>query len=516
MRPQAVPDIGATRVRRAAIGPARARPHTPRVLFAAAEVAGLVKTGGLADVCAELPAALRDLGVDVTVCLPAYRTVLPLVGDLVRVGELALLGHRVGLLRGRLGPGGVPLILVDAPSLFDRAGDPYRDAEGAEFDDNALRFGVFCKALAAIATHGPGGAIGFDLVHLNDWHTGLAAPELAAAGLPSVFTIHNLAYQGMFARSAFERLELDPGLWRPDGVEAVGCLSFIKAGINFSSAITTVSPTYAREILTPAMGEGLHEVLGARADRLVGILNGVDARRWNPTLDPLIERTYGLRNVVEGKRANKRALQALLGLQVEDVPLVAFIGRLSQQKGIDALLDAAAGLAIRPVQIVVLATGERDLEHRIRAWSGVRSDQVAACLRHDEALVHLIHAGADILLMPSRFEPCGLSQMHAQRYGSVPVVHATGGLADTVVDASEPGGNGFRFGAVDGPTVLAALDRALDHLAHDRAGWRRLQRAGMRMDHSWARSARAYLEVYRQAIEAEAASPASMATGPVH
>lgn len=470
-----------------------------RMLFASSEVHGLAKTGGLADVSSALPAALRRQGVDVTVVMPAYRTAVARAGALRRVGAVVVQGQEFGVLSGCVPGTGTPLLMLDAPSLFDRDGGPYEGAGGAAFADNGRRFGLFSEAVAVLAAGRLPALAGYRLLHLNDWQTALAAAHLRRLrpGMPSVFTLHNLAYQGMFDRAEFDALGLDPHWWHPDGVEALGCLSMIKGGINFADAITTVSPTYAREILTAQFGEGLESVIRRRADRLVGIVNGIDTEEWNPATDPLLAQRYGPQDAPIAKSANKRALQCELGLPVQDLPLLAFVGRMAHQKGADIVLAAAGALASVPVQVVVLATGDPWLEKGFNAWAKACPGQVGVRLVHDEALAHRIMAGADMLLMPSRFEPCGLTQMYAHRYGTVPVVRRVGGLADTVTDALCSDGTGFTFDedGVDG--LLGAVHRALEY-RRDAGRWRALQARGMALDHGWPRPAQRYARLYER------------------
>jgi starch synthase len=466
-----------------------------RVLHASAELHPLVKTGGLADVAAALPAALAERGLRVELVLPAYRQVREGVGKLRQIATMFVRGWRMKLLRGRHPDSGLPLTLIDAPELFDRDGDPYHDAHGRPFDDNAIRFGVFSEAVAALAAGGAGSAPRFDIVHLHDWQIGLAALHLVRR-VPSVFTIHNLAYQGLFPRPAFDALGLDPSLWRADAIEALGYLSFMKAGLTYADAITTVSPQYAREILTPDFGAGLQDLLQSRVAVIEGICNGIDTAIWDPATDLHLEQRYDARSVMRGKEANKRALQAELGLKPTSVPMLAFVGRFAHQKGADGLLAILGELVSLPLQVVVLGAGDRDLERAFHAWGEREPARVAVRTTMDERLAHRIEAGADLFLMPSRYEPCGLSQMYSQRYGTVPLVRRVGGLVDTVVDAAEPGGSGIIFER-DDVSGLAAVQRALGLMADTRR-WLQLQRNGMRRDFSWSAAAERYLDLYER------------------
>jgi starch synthase len=480
-----------------------------RVLHAAAECFPLAKTGGLGDVAAALPAALRALGCDARVAMPAYRGVAQSLGRVEPLSSHEINGIRYTVLRGALADG-LPVYLFDAPPLFDRAGGPYADEAQQPYADNALRFGTFSAALAAFVAQG---AAGFDpqVLHLHDWQTALAAPWLAAAPQrPAlVFTIHNLAYQGQFGREAFETLGLPSSWWSPEALEFWGGFSCMKGGLNYADLITTVSPTYAREIQTPAFGCGLDGLLTARSDQLVGILNGIDTTVWNPATDPHLVRHYDSRTVTAGKQANRVAVANTLALASpahgQTLPLVVFIGRLADQKGADLLLAAQDALMQMPLQLAVLASGDTKLEAAFSDWAGrAPAGRLAIRLAHDEALAHQLTAAADLLVMPSRFEPCGLNQMYAQRYGTIPVVHRTGGLADTVVDAgagssAEPGGSGVLFDHADVGGLLWGLRRGLE-LCSDRRRCQRLRRQGMARDFSWSASAQQYQESYTRLL----------------
>lgn len=474
-----------------------------KILHAASECFPLAKTGGLGDVVAALPVAQGRLGADARVCLPAYRgTLQQLLDGSRRGGGLEINGLRFDLVDGIHGTSGLRLVLLDCPALFDRPGDPYHDAGGIPWPDNAWRFGCFSEAVARLA-QGWGGWRP-DIVHLHDWQAGLAAPRIAGLGARRpliVFTVHNLAYQGVFGREEYRALHLPPVWWHLDGLEFWGGFSFIKGGLNYSDAITTVSPTYAREILQPASGHGLDGVLRHRSQRLCGILNGIDPDAWNPVTDPHLDRHYSERSVTAGKKANKRGLLAELGLAGDDVPLLIYIGRFAEQKGADLLLEAAGELMKLPLQMAVLGSGDRELEKRFASWAAEMSARVSVSLRHDERLAHRLTAAADLQLMPSRFEPCGLNQMYAQRYGTIPVVHRTGGLADTVVDATaatlaDGTATGVHFEHADAGGVIYGVRRALALLGEAKVR-RALQRAGMSRDFSWAHSAQTYLDLYQ-------------------
>ena len=342
-----------------------------------------------------------------------------------------------------------------------------------------------------------------DIVHANDWQTGLVGALLSGDGVRprTVFTIHNLAYQGNYGRDRFDALGLPPRLWSVETLEFHGNFSFMKAGITCSDAVTTVSPGYAREILTSEFGHGLEGVMRAQAHKLSGILNGIDEKQWDPSRDPLIAQPYDAATLVTGKLANKRALQARLGLhQGGDAPLVGLIGRLAWQKGSDVVLAAVPRLLDLGVQLAVLGSGEASDEATWRAWARLAPGRVGVHIGYEEGLAHLIEAGADLFLMPSRFEPCGLNQMYSQRYGTIPVVRRVGGLADTVIDITPENlaagtATGVLFEHADSGGVTWAVGRALE-LRQDAKQWHAMQLAGMKRDFSWRASAQAYQQLY--------------------
>jgi starch synthase len=474
-----------------------------KVLFVASEVHPLIKTGGLADVGGSLPPALAALGCDVRVLMPGYRDAKAAAGTLRSVGEIRLpRGGTATLLEGTLPGTGVTVWLVDYAPAYDRPGHPYLDARGQPWYDNAPRFALLCRAAAALALGNTAVAWRPDVVHCNDWQTGLtpALLALASARPASVFTIHNLAYQGVFPAGVFSALELPAPLWSADALEFYGQLSFIKGGLAFADRLTTVSPTYAREIQTPENGFGLDGLLKHRADRLSGIVNGIDVDVWDPAKDHYIPEQYSARTPAR-KQMNKAALQRLCGLpQQSDAPVLGMVGRLVEQKGIDLVLDAWPMLAQQPLQLVVLGSGESAYEDTWRRLRERHPDRLAVRIGYDEALAHYIEAGADMFLMPSRFEPCGLNQMYSQRYGTIPIVRRVGGLADTVVDASpaalaDGSATGIAFEPATPGALAQAVRRALALYA-DKSAWRGLMRNGMRQDFSWEQSARRYREVY--------------------
>jgi starch synthase len=387
---------------------------------------------------------------------------------------------------------------VVCPQFYARNGGPYQNSEGADWPDNALRFGLLSRA-AALAAMGALPDWTPDVIHCNDWQTGLAPTYLRympGARAATVFTIHNLAFQGIFPAQAIDALGLPAASFTVDGLEYYGQLSCMKGGIAYADAITTVSPTYAAEIQAEEHGAGLHGLLQHRRAHLSGILNGIDTAAWNPARDPYLARNYGPSTLAD-KTHNKRAVQLRAGLPTVNQPLLATVTRLTEQKGIDWLIEIVPALAARGLQLMVLGRGDPQFERELATLAAAHQANVAVTLDFDAPFAHLLEAGADIFLMPSRFEPCGMNQMYSQRYGTVPVVRATGGLADSVQDAAKPDGAGFVYAEASAAALLAAIDRALLVYA-DRMTWRRLQLNGMRRDFGWQGSAARYLEIYRR------------------
>jgi starch synthase len=475
-------------------------------LFAASEVYPLVKTGGLADVAGALPTALAELGVDVRILLPGYRDVLAALQAPADIAHTAL-GDTEVVLKETLLPGSdVRAWLVCHPSFSERAGNPYHDSTGKPWDDNAERFMLLSRVAAALAMGEAGLYWRPDVLHCNDWHTGPAV-ALVHQHSPrprTVFTIHNLAHMGLFDRDTFDRLGLPLQLWSEDALEYYDNLSFIKGGLCFADWITAVSPTYAEEICSAPGGMGLEGLLNHRRDRLVGILNGIDQVVWNPETDPHLEHNYTADSLAQ-KRDNTRALQRELGLSFrDDLPLLAFVGRLVEQKGLDLLLAVLDEVIGEHAQLVVLGTGEARLEAALSALAARHPGYAAVVLAYNEGLAHRIEAAADLFLMPSLFEPCGLNQMYSLRYGTLPLVRAVGGLADTVTDATEDNlaagtATGFTFDDPEPDALREALQRALA-VWRDPPRWQQMQLAAMAQDFSWERRARSYLALYgRQA-----------------
>jgi starch synthase len=471
---------------------------TLRVLAAASEAAPLVKTGGLADVAGALPAALAREGVEVTTLLPGYRAVLAELPRDARPRPFGdLHGGPARLLHATLG--GAPLLVLDAPHLFDRDGSPYAMPGGAEWPDNAIRFAAFAQTAARLAAED-----GFDAVHAHDWQAGLVPAYLryGVRRVASLFTIHNLAFQGQFPASVFARLGLPSAAFSTAGLEYFGMVGFLKAGLWFADHLSTVSPSYAAEISTPQGGMGLDGLLRGRAAALSGILNALDVEAWNPAADPHLAARFSAEDLTP-RAANKQAAQDAFGLARSEAPLLGFVGRLTWQKGVDLILEALPAILGR-AQLAILGTGEGGIEERCRGAAAAHPGGIGAVIGFDEALARRVYAGADILLVPSRFEPCGLAQFCALRYGAVPLVAHTGGLIDSVVDANEAAlaqgwGTGLHFAPATPEALMAAIGRALA-LHADAASFARVQRNGMAADLSWSRSAKHYAALFRRLV----------------
>jgi starch synthase len=484
-----------------------------RVYVLSSEVGPFAKTGGLADVAAALPKALAGLGHDVRVALPLYRAVQRQQHSLRSTAisvQVALPSktHTVRVWEGVLPKSAVPVWFLECAPLFDR--DGLYQEQGKDFPDNLERFSVFSQAALRLL---PGMAWTPDIIHAHDWQAGLALAHAAAgpiAGEPSVagagrvFTIHNLAYQGLFPRDDWASTGLPERLFSVDGLEFYGKISCIKAGLLFAGVLTTVSPTYAVEIQTPEFGCGLDRLLQTRRGDLAGILNGIDALEWNPATDPHIAARFSATDL-SGKARCRSVLQRRLGLAGTAEPVIGMIQRLVDQKGVDLFLDALPALMELPLQVALLGTGEPKYHEALAAAAVRYPGRMSATLAFDNVLAHQIEAGADAFLMPSRFEPCGLNQMYSMRYGTVPVVRRVGGLADTVIDAegARPAGKpptGFVFDAATPQALFQAVRRAVDAFGN-RRGWASLMRAGMRQDFSWNPSAKLYVEVYQRVLQ---------------
>jgi starch synthase len=475
-----------------------------RVLFASAEIHPLAKTGGLADVSAGLPAALARRGVDVLLAMPAYPGVVERAdAKQCRIPLGNVLGHGdVSLVLAQTPDTGLPLCLVDCPSLFQRRGGLYADPAGREWPDNADRFAVLCHAAARVAVGAGVPGWRADVVHANDWHLGLLPMLLSGYREPrpaTVFTIHNLAFQGLFPAGTLPRIGVPPGHFSPEGMEFYGQLSFLKAGIRYADKITTVSPSYAREIVTPEFGCGLDGVLRARADDLVGILNGIDYSEWNPDDRDALRKPYSVENM-SGKSTCKEALRGELGLKSgHRAPLFAFVSRMTEQKMADILPAVVPSILQRGGQVAVCGEGDRRIEADVHALSRRYPGQVSVHIGYNDAFAKRMFAGADVVLAPARFEPCGLTQMYGMRYGALPIARRVGGLADTVRDIpandDDETSTGFLFDAATALDFTTAIDRACMAYRKPR-GWRRMQIHAMTRNFGWRRSAQRYEELY--------------------
>lgn len=485
---------------------------TLRVLSVASEAVPLIKTGGLADVAGALPAAVAPHGVEMTTLLPGYPAVIKAIGK----GRMlhaypALLGEPARLVTARID--GHPLIVLDAPAYFARDSGPYGDPAGRDWPDNWRRFAALSRAAADLA----GGAIKarrFDLLHAHDWQAAMApaylrfAPPEGARRVPTVMTIHNMAFQGWNGAEIFAGLGLPREAWSVHGVEYHRGVGFLKAGMEAASAITTVSPSYAAEIRDPQFGMGLEGIVLSRGDRVRGILNGIDAAQWNPESDRALAAPFSARKL-DRRLANKRALEAEFGLDREDQdtggPLFIVVSRLTWQKGMDVLLDALDHLVGVGGRLALLGSGDAALEAGFHAAAARHPGRIGVRTGYDEALSHRMQAGGDAILIPSRFEPCGLTQLYGLAYGCVPVVARTGGLADTVIDANVAAlqsgvATGVQFDGVSLNALTAAISRTAA-LYRQPEQWRRLQRNGMACDFSWTRSGKAYADLYAELVE---------------
>jgi starch synthase len=484
-----------------------------RILFCASEVAPYAKTGGLADVAGSLPESLHKIGCDVRIFMPLYRSARKKMADLALVAQSIIIpvgvhDYHIHLWEGRTGSG-IPIYFLEKDEFFDRSylyGSPVR----GDYEDNAERFIAFSLAVRQLCV-----ALGWypSVFHLHDWQTGLVAayfqliwsydPKFRRSG--TVFTIHNMAYQGIFPADFFSLASLPPRALSIQGIEFFGQCNFLKAGLVYSDIITTVSPRYAYEITTKEFGCGLEGVLKERKGSLRGILNGIDINAWNPKTDPNLPQNFSADDLA-GKKVCKEALCERTGISKENrgYPLLGMIGRLATQKGFDLLEAILPDLMKMPVNLVILGTGDAAIEENILDMEKLHPGRLKLASQFDEQMAHLIEAGADLFLMPSRYEPCGLNQMYSLRYGTIPVVHATGGLYDSVTDALEhpDSGTGFKFYKYEPEAFLEAIRSALELFkdGHKRV---EIQKRAMAQDFSWDRSARQYIEVYERALAAK-------------
>jgi starch synthase len=477
-----------------------------QVLSVASEVYPLVKTGGLADVSGALPAALGALGVSVRTLVPGYPAVLARLPKKAKALHVwpDLFGGKARVFGVKID--GLDILVLDAPHFFDRAGGAYGDANGIDWSDNWRRFAAFGRAAADIAT---GTLAGYrpDIVHAHDWQAALTLAYLRYGkkpAPPSVLTVHNLAFQGQFAASVFPELGLPAEAMSLDGVEYFGGVGYLKAGLQAATAITTVSPTYAREIRTPAFGMGLDGLIGVRAEAVFGILNGIDTAAWNPRTDSLLASPYGPKNL-KPRGANRKAVEARFGLDADASLLVCVVSRLTWQKGMDILAAEIDRIAASGVQLAILGSGDQAIEGRLLAGSARHRGSVGVVIGYDEGLSHLLQGGADAILIPSRFEPCGLTQLYGLRYGCVPLVARTGGLADTVIDANHAAlaarvATGLQFEPGSGDAMVDAVARAA-LIFRDTRQWNSMQKQGMKTDVSWNASAEAYASLFQSLVK---------------
>ena len=472
-----------------------------KVLAVASEIYPLVKTGGLADVAAALPRALRRHGVEVVTLVPGYPSVTAAVDAATEVFTMAdLFGGGVRVLAGQAA--GLDLLVLDAPHLFARAGNPYSTPDGPDWPDNAFRFGALGLVAARIGL-GDVSAYVPDIIHGHDWQAGLTMAYMTYDGRArpaTVMTVHNLAFQGQFPAELLGPLRLPPYAYAPEGVEYYGGIGFLKAGLQFADRITTVSPTYAAEIQTQSGGFGLDGLLRARSAVLSGILNGIDVEVWNPRIDTRIPARFD-HSSLGARAANKAELQKRFGLLEDaDSLLLGAVSRLAWQKGLDLLADAVPVLLETGAQLAILGTGDAGLERRLSSIASAHRGRIGCVIGYDEDLAHLIQAGADAVVVPSRYEPCGLTQLCALRYGAVPVVSKVGGLADTIIDLGPTAqgaelATGLHFRPVTREALAAALRRTAE-LWSDQKSWRRVQANGMRTDVSWTGPAAQYASLY--------------------
>lgn len=500
-----------------------------KILFVSSELHPFAKTGGLGDVSNSLPKALKDLEQDIIVLIPAYpfavqkaesikyiaKINLPAKGFPGHLGLPAGIGkiNSVAILETTL-PGSQVKVWMIESELYNRPGTPYFDENNIEFEDNDFRFALLNYVAVEIAMGRAGLNWRPDIVHGNDWQAGLLGVllehEHEQSGIEkirpaSVFTIHNMAHMGIFSSDRFNALELSPHLWNHHELEFHGDFSFIKGGLVFSDRVNTVSPSYAKEIQTEEFGYGLSGLLSYRSERLSGILNGIDMNEWNPEKDTMIKKNYSIKTL-DDKRLNKSALQKHFNLPAKKKTLLlGMVARLVYQKGVDLILENMEEILELPVQIVVLGSGDLELESRLRRWVSRHPEKIQIQLGYDESLSHLIEAGADAFLMPSRFEPCGLNQLYSLRYGTIPIVRETGGLADTVTHASKENladhsATGIVFHEAKGSTIVDAITLT-SLLYQNEVAWKKLMINGMNQEFSWKNSARQYLKLYTQAIE---------------
>lgn len=480
-----------------------------KVLYATSEVYPLVKTGGLGDVSYALPKSLSQKGLDIRMILPAYRQVLQKATHMRIVAWLEIPGveqtWKIRLLESHLPDTDIPLYLVDIPELFDRPGNPYLTPEGTDWPDNGERFTIFSRVVTEVARNRTHLDWTPDVVHASDWQTGLVPAFLLEEPHPPkrIFTIHNLAYGGYFDRGLYDALQLPWHWWTPAGVEFYGSWSMMKAGIVYSDWVNTVSPTYANEITTAEFGYGFAELLRNNRQKLVGILNGIDTEVWNPATDEYLVKKYSVeRGYIPGKAANKQFLCEEFHIPQTDAMLVGFVGRLVSQKGIDLVLDTLPMmLEYTQARFVFVGSGDKGYEAQLQNLAQEYPDRIGVYIGYSEHLAHMIEAASDVFIMPSRFEPCGLNQLYSLAYGTLPLVHHTGGLADTVTNASDENianktATGFVFYDMTPHALLSTLQHA-EYLFGQKRIWQQMQRTAMRKPVCWDSAALAYINLYQ-------------------
>lgn len=479
-----------------------------KVLFISSEVFPLIKTGGLADVSGSLPTALQGLGVDIRILMPGYPSALKQLNDLQLIATINHLPHidHAELLLGTIEDTQVKVIVIKSASLYERDGGPYADANGLEWQDNPIRFGVLSKVAAILSSdNSPIHDWRPNIVHCNDWQTGLAPAYMKLtehSKAKSIISLHNMAFQGCYPPQWVETLGLPSSGYSIEGYEYHGQLSFLKAGIFYADAISTVSPRYAKEIQTAAFGFGLEGLLTNRGDEIKGILNGIETGEWNPETDKHLIENYNSQNLA-GKQRVKRDLQLRLGLNIDaDAPLLGVVSRLTHQKGLDMLLPNLQKLVDQGCQFALLGGGEIGLESAFQNLATQNPGRVSVTIGYNEPLSHQIMAGCDLFIMPSRFEPCGLNQLYGLAYGTPPIVNATGGLADSVIDSNaahleNKTANGFVMVEASADGLLACIVRALEMFQHDKKTWLQIQRTGMSQNLSWDKSAKEYFAMYQ-------------------
>jgi starch synthase len=465
-----------------------------------------MKTGGLADVAHSLPASIHSMGADIRIIMPNYGSLNIADCDCQVVAQFEVNQDHVRLITTCIPGTSVPVILVDCPELFAREGNPYLNSEGAPWSDNVQRFGLFSKVISLVAQNQAGISWSPTLIHCNDWQTGLALALLRNEGVDKglVFTIHNIAYQGIFSYEDFQSLNLPDKLWSVESLEYYEQMCFLKGGITSCNQLNTVSPRFAEEIQTTEYGFGMDGLLRTISDKLSGIINGVDIKEWSPQNDKYLTYNYDTDHL-EAKAKNKLELQQRFNfIADENIPLFASVTRLVEQKGIDLIIKIIEKLLALNVQVIMLGNGDEEIENKLLEIARLNENKFHVIIGYDEILAHKITAAADIYLMPSRFEPCGLNQMYSQIYGAVPIVRNTGGLSDTVENyngelKAENSATGFVFENSKPDELFEAITRALDCYSNKQL-WRQIQLNAMKKDYSWQSSARQYLKIYEEAL----------------